>query len=139
MSQSFEAQISAHVANYKNRLKAVVKNSAQHVFSVAQRPKAQGGNLPVLTGFLRGSFISGLNGSTAMTGPDVYEMVISGYELGDSIFGGWTANYALRREHGFNGYDSLGRAYNETGDQFMNKAAAEWVPTVHREAARFPV
>jgi hypothetical protein len=117
MAQSFEAQVTAFVAKTKQRVEAVFKASAQEVFSIAQTPVAQGGAMPVDTGFLRNSLVAGLNGSTAMSGPDSYVVAIAGATLGDTIEGGWTASYARYVEYG-----TRGRA----GRRFAGQAAAQW-------------
>lgn len=127
MAQSFEAQVSAWVAKSQRRIEAVFKQSAQEVFSTAQKPVAQGGNMPVDTGFLRNSLISGLNGSTSLTGPDSYTLAIAQAKLGDSVFGGWTANYARPVEYGARG---------RQGRRFAGQAAAQWQAIVKRNAAK---
>lgn len=124
---SFEAQVSAFVAKSKSRVEAVFKASAQEVFSIAQTPADMGGNMPVKTGFLRNSLVSGLNGSTSMTGPDSYVLAIAQAKLGDSVFGGWTANYARHQEYG-----ARGRA----GRRFAGQAAAQWQMIVARNGDR---
>ena len=124
MSQ-FTAQIMAFAEDSKRRMELVVKQSAQDVGDLAQRPVAQGGNMPVDTGFLRNSLIAGLNGSTSLKGPDSYVLAIAGAELGDSIFFGWTANYARFVEYG-----TQGRA----GRFFALNAAQQWQAIVARNA-----
>jgi hypothetical protein len=127
MAQSFTAQVDASLEKSWQTLEAVFKQSAQDVFSTAQTPVAQGGNMPVRTSTLRNSLISGLNGSTSMTGPDSYALSIIGAKLGDTVFGGWTAEYALHVEYG-----SQGRP----GRRFMGQAAAQWQAIVARNAAK---
>lgn len=117
------------------RLEMIFKESAQEVFSRAQLPKAQGGNMPVDTGNLRNTFIAGLNGTTALTGPDAYVAAIAGAKIGDVVFGGWTAAYAARQEFGFVGQDSLGRSYNQEGNGFARKAAMGWQNIVAEKTA----
>lgn len=128
MAEAFEATVAAHVARYKATLERVFKASAQDVIELAQRPVAQGGRMPVDTGFLRNSLVSGLNGSTALSGANSYVVTIAGADLGDSIFAGWTANYARHVEYG-----ARGRA----GRFFMRGAAQQWQQIVDRNAAAF--
>lgn len=121
----FSAQVNDYVRKYKERMEAVFKQSAQDVIAQAQTPVAQGGNMPVDTGFLRNSLVSGLNGSTSLTGADSYVLAVAGANLGDSIFAGWTANYARYQEYGPNG---------RPGRFFMRAAAQNWQDIVTRNA-----
>lgn len=136
MVTKFAAQLDKWANQTSRDLELIFKESAQELFSKAQTPVAQGGNMPVDTGFLRNSFVSGLNGSTSLTGPDAYVAAIAGAKLGDVVFGGWTAKYAARIEFGFSGQDSLGRTYNQDGRGFARKAAMEWQQIVQRNAAK---
>lgn len=136
MADSFQAQVEKWANQTTRDLELIFKQSAQEVFSKAQTPVAQGGNMPVDTGFLRNSFVAGLNGSTSLTGPDAYVAAIAGAKLGDVVFGGWTAKYAARMEFGFFGQDSLGRTYNQAGMGFARKAVMQWQQIVERNAAK---
>lgn len=127
MTKTFTAQVKAFEELTKEKLELVVKQSAQDVFSIAQTPVAQGGNMPVDTGFLRNSFVSGLNGSTSLTGPDAYVAAIAGMELGDSVFGGWTASYALHVEYGTS---------RMAGRHFALSAFQQWQAIVNGNAAK---
>lgn len=126
MSQ-FTAQIAAFAEKSKAKLELVVKQSAQDVGEIAQTPVAKGGNMPVDTGFLRNSLVAGLNGTTSLIGPDSYVLAIAGAEIGDSIFFGWTANYARPVEYG-----AQGRA----GRFFMLNAAQQWQRIVSQNAEK---
>lgn len=123
---TFTAQIKAFADRAKEKMEAVVKQSAQEVFSIAQTPKAQGGRMPVDTGFLRNSLIASLNGSTVGGGADAYVLAVAGAELGDTIFAGWTANYARFMEYGTS---------KTTANFFMLSAAQQWGAIVERNAA----
>lgn len=136
MVTKFSAQLDQWANQTSRDLELIFKESAQELFTKAQTPVAQGGNMPVDTGFLRNSFVAGLNGSTSLTGPDAYVAAIAGAKLGDVVFGGWTAKYAARIEFGFSGQDSLGRTYNQDGRGFVRKAAMEWQQIVQRNAAK---
>ncbi len=81
--------------------------------------------MPVKTGFLRNSLIAGLNGSTSLTGLNSYVLAIGRMELGDVVFGGWTAEYAAAQEYG-----SQGRV----GRFFMRGAAQQWQAIVAKNA-----
>lgn len=136
MADRFEAQVSAWVRKTEARMLAVFRDSVQDLFSVAQTTVPQGGDLPIDTGNLRNTFISGLNDGATMEGPDAYEFAVANAKIGDSVYGGWTAEYARRMEHGFVGTDSLGRVYNQQGFHFVANAAAQWQSIVDRNARR---
>lgn len=123
---TFTAQIKAFADRTQEKIEAVVKQSAQEVFSIAQTPKAQGGRMPVDTGFLRNSLIASLNGSTVGGGADAYVLAVAGAELGDTIFAGWTANYARFMEYGTS---------KTPANFFMLSAAQQWQAIVARNAA----
>ena len=123
---TFTAQIKAFADKSKEKLEAVVKQSAQEVFSIAQTPKAQGGRMPVDTGFLRNSLIASLNGSTVGGGADAYVLAVAGAELGDTIFAGWSAVYARHMEYGTS---------RTPGNFYMLSAAQQWQAIVARNAA----
>lgn len=117
MTGTFTAQIESFAAKSKAKIELVFKQSAQDVFEIAQRPVAKGGRMPVDTGFLRNSFVAGLNGSTSLSGADAYALVIAGADLGDVVFGGWTAEYARHIEYGTS---------RMVGRHFALGAAQEW-------------
>lgn len=120
----------------KRNVGLVVRQSIQDVSRLAQTPKAKGGRMPVDTGFLRNSYMAGLNGSTSLSGPVAYEAVIAGMKMGDTFTAGWTAPYARRMEFGFVGTDSLGRTYNQPGNFFMENALMQWDAINQANAAR---
>lgn len=122
---NFTAQIKAFADKSKEKIEAVVKQSAQEVFSIAQTPKAQGGRMPVDTGFLRNSLIAELNGATVAGGADAYVLAVAGLELGDVVFAGWTAEYARHMEYGTS---------KTPGNFYMLSAAQQWQQIVSRNA-----
>ena len=126
MTESFSAQVNAYVSETIERSTAVFKQSAQDVIADAQTRKKDGGRMPIKLSFLRNSHVSGLNGSTSLSGADNYSLTIARAKLGDSITGGWTADYALRIEFGFNDTDSLGRSYRQPPQFFLRGAAQKW-------------
>lgn len=124
---TFAAQVGAWAAETRSRTEAVFKSSAQDLLEVAQTPVAQGGNMPVDTGFLRNSLVSGLNGSTSLSGSDSYVLAVAGAKLGDVIEAGWTAKYARFVEYGTSKMQAR---------RFMGQAAAQWQAIVTRNAER---
>ena len=122
MSKTFSAQLSNWVRSSKSRLEAVVKESAQRLFEQAQTPIAQGGNLPVDTGFLRSSF--SVDYGSMPSGPaqnpgkknhtfdnSSIALRLTGFTPGETIYAGWTAEYAV---------------YMEVRYAFQRRAAQNW-------------
>jgi hypothetical protein len=122
---TFTAQIKAFADKSREKIEAVVKQSAQEVFSIAQTPKAQGGRMPVDTGFLRNSLVAELNGATVGGGADSYVLAVGAMDLGDTIFAGWTADYARHMEYGTS---------KTPGNFYMLSAAQQWQAIVARNA-----
>jgi len=130
--KNFTAQIKEWADLTERQMLAVVKQSAQDVFSGAQTAQAsvketggkfEIGKIPVDFGDLRRSFKSGLNGATVAEGADSYVMAIAQSKLGDVILGGWTAEYAKAIEFGT---ESIApRAYMRTN-------AAKWQSIVRK-------
>lgn len=133
---TFTVQMQAFRDKTKAQMRAALSASVQDVISEAQRPEAQGGRMPVDTGFLRGSLVSELNGAKIAEGADSYTLAAAQIEPGDVARFGWTAEYARRMELGFVGTDSKGRTYNQSGRHFVEGAAAQWPAIVERNAAR---
>lgn len=135
-NKKFTADVDAFAKLTKDKMLKVAKQSIQDVMLDAQTPVAKGGRMPVDTGFLRNSIVSGIEGSTSNEGNDAITFTIAGMDLGDVLTFAWTAEYALRRHYGFNGTDSLGRTYSETGALWRDAAAAKWQQTVRKNAFR---
>lgn len=127
------AQVDAFALATEKRMVALVRQSTQNTADIAQHPVAKGGRMRVDTGFLRASGQMSLNGLP--TGPvrgektekNSYETpvhttitALSKFELGNSVFFGWTANYARRR----NLYDG-----------FLDMAVKDWPNIVARVAS----
>lgn len=125
MASKFGDQVKAFAAKAKERQLAIFRESAQAVMEEASTPEGEGGKMPVATGFLRNSAVASTAGPPDGDGGDP-TLVFSGIELGQTVWAGWTAAYALRMEHGFYGEDSLGRVYAQAGKGFMRSAAQNW-------------
>lgn len=130
----FAAQIAELAEKTLEQQRAVMSASIQDVIEAAQLPVAQGGRMPVDTGFLRNSLVSELNGSKVAEGPESYTLVAAQIEPGDTARFGWPAEYAMRIEYGFVGEDSLGRTFNQQGKFFVEGAAAQWQEIVAKNA-----
>jgi hypothetical protein len=138
-AKRFSADVDRWVRKSRARMAAVFKESTDRVIAEAQVPVAEGGRMRVDTGFLRASGQASLNGlpsgpSRPAEGVFRYThrredvaLVISRAQLGDTVFFGWTANYARHRE---------------VRDGFLRSAAQNWRPIVASVTAeakrRFP-
>ncbi len=144
---SFSATVSDWVTAEKARQTAVFRASVQEFVSQAQVTVPAGGNMPISTGFLRASILISREGppiSRADGQPEAGKaypengqvaLVIAGAEIGETIYGAWSAAYAKRMEYGFVGTDSLGRQYNQVGFGFVAKAAQKWPEIVAEQSA----
>ncbi len=133
MAKSFSASVSDWVKKTKERQVAVFREAAQEVIKDAQKPVSSGGNMPVITGFLRASGRATLgspqlsqtvNASGAAVSWDESQIagVIASATLKDTISFVYTANYA---------------GYVETRRGFVRLAAQKWpqiVASVSRRA-----
>ena len=135
MASKFGDQVRAFANKAKLRQEVIFRESAQELMDEANTPEAQGGKLPVVTGFLRNSQAASTSG---MPGADAGQpsLVLLKVEVGQTVWMGWTAVYALRMEHGFYGEDKLGRVYAQAGKGFARAAAQNWQFIVQRVAAQ---
>lgn len=131
--KSFAAQVSEAVAKYEKRMEATFKSSVQDLVEEVTKPVAKGGRMRVDTGFLRSSLMASTaqmplanaarprDGTNYDLDEGAIEAVIIGAELGDTIYLGFTANYARPREY----YDG-----------FVEGAALQWAQIVDRNAKK---
>lgn len=128
--QTFSAQVDAWTRKSKARMEAVAKTATQELFIEVLRPVEQGGRMRVDTGFLRASFQASLDApvNLSVENPDPengsfdadigsISLVINGAEIGQTIFGTFTANYARAREYGARG---------QSPDAFVLTNAQRW-------------
>jgi hypothetical protein len=127
MAGTFAADLRKFADLTKRDLRDVFRASVQDVVEDMQTPKAQGGRMPVDTGNLRNTMVSGLNGSFGPPSADGYALTIAGADVGDVARFGYTAKYAIHQELG-----SQGRA----GNHFMGTAAAKWPQVVEANARK---
>ena len=135
---SFAAQVSAWVAETKQRQEAVYKESAQRVVAVMQTPRGAGGFMRVDTGFLRASLVATTSAALPPTiekpdgdGKFSYDagqisLVIAGADIQTPITVVYTANYARHREYGARG---------QAPDRFVALAAQQWPRIVNEVCA----
>lgn len=141
MADNFDVQIDKIVADTKEKMFAVVKNSIQEVVQDAQTPVAKGGLMRVDTGFLRSSGIAALNeipsgpsegrkrepGEIGVLPEYKYDekgfltSILLKMKMGDTFYFGWTAKYAEIRE---------------LFDGFMETALMRWEDIVKEQVRR---
>jgi len=140
--QTFAADVSAWAELTQEKLRKVAMDSISDVMEGAMT-SARGitaggvrieGRIPVVTGDLINSLVSGINGSGGAVGSMSYATVISGMELGDTLSFVWNIEYAARVEFGFTGTDSAGRTYQQQGWNFVGYNAARWPEIVAKNA-----
>ncbi|PRD42120.1 hypothetical protein C5748_18395 [Phyllobacterium phragmitis] len=138
---SFSAQVAAFAEKIPGAVESVFKESVQEVVAEMQTPKDAGGRMRVHTGFMRASLMAStaampsINPSArppAGTEPksipyveDSIEAVITGADINDTLYFGYTAAYAGYREYGTNG---------QPADAFVRLAAQNWSEIVDRKA-----
>ncbi|HXU02761.1 MAG TPA: HK97 gp10 family phage protein [Polyangia bacterium] len=133
-NRQFSATVSAWVLQTQARMNAVFRESTQRVVSQAQR------RIPVDTGFARASVRASLEamppidptfrGDPGRTYAPTGEVsvVIAGAQIGQTIYVGWTANYAIFLEYG---------SSQQAPNGFVRVSAQEWpriVSEVSQEA-----
>lgn len=128
---NLSATVDKFVKETKERLTAVVRQSVQDLVNEAQTPVAKGGKMPVDTGFLRASGqmsltgmpsgpVRGEDGQSYDYNPAATLKVLGEFKDGDTIFFGWTADYAK---------------YREAYDGFLISAVQNWQTIVNKNAA----
>ncbi|MBV6657196.1 MAG: HK97 gp10 family phage protein [Devosiaceae bacterium] len=131
MAERFSATVERWAHESEERLEAVFKMAVQMVLDeVINRT-------PVDTGFLRASAAASTTGFAPLVDGrgvvgqtyqvDAYEVVISGSELGDTIFFNFTANYAVYVENGARGRAPVG---------MVKLSAQNWQSYVDRAVAQ---
>ena len=131
----FSADVDAFVQQTNKRMRALVLQSTEDLINQAQTPVAKGGKMRVDTGFLRASgqvSLTGMpsgptRGDTNKDGSKRKYRVsdfsasakLTGFQLGETIFFGWTAEYAK---------------YREAYDGFLYSAIQNWQSIVNRVA-----
>ncbi len=117
---SFTGDIEAWVAKTQRRMIAVFQTSASFLAEeIIERT-------PVDTGFLRASFSTQLNRPVQIGDSGQDMSAISQAGVGDTIYMGFGAVYAMRIEYGFDGPDSLGRVYHQAGAAMVRLSVQNW-------------
>jgi hypothetical protein len=126
----FTADVDAFVQGTRKRMRALVLQSTEDLINQAQTPVAKGGKMRVDTGFLRASGQISLTGMPAGStrGEDGKRYRakninatadLAGFTLGETIYFGWTAEYAK---------------YREAYDGFLFSAIQNWQTIVNKVA-----
>ena len=114
----------------QGRIDAVLKDATQTVIRTAQRTKAQGGRMPVITNTLRGSLQSSVAGGASGEGEESYIMVSGSMEGGDVAtftWGNGEVPYARPVNNGRNG---------RPGAHFVEGAVDQWPAIVRASIAK---
>jgi len=114
----------------QRRTDAVLKDSTQTVIRTAQKTKAKGGRMPVITGNLRNSLQSSIAGGASGQGEESYIMVaatIKGGDLATFTWGNSEFPYARPVNNGRNG---------RPGAHFVEGAVDQWPAIVRASIAK---
>lgn len=141
MPDIFELQIDRFVLNTEEKLLAVTRESIEAVVEDAQLPGpskndpvGQGGKMRVDTGFLRATGLAQIGSmpfgpsnerdakSRYVWAKNQLEIVLASMKIGDTLYFGWTADYARIREM----YDG-----------FLEGAVQKWQTHVDESVKRF--
>jgi len=120
----------------EKRIDAVLKDSTQTVIRTAQKTKAKGGRMPVITNNLRDSLESSIAGGASGDGEESYILVAGNMKGGDLATFTWTAEYARRVNDGFVDDDKMGRTYSQVGAHFVEGAVDQWPAIVRASIAK---
>ena len=111
----------------EKRIDAVLKDSTQTVIRTAQKTKAKGGRMPVITNNLRDSLESSIAGGAKGEGEESYILVAGNMKGGDLATFTWTAEYAAAVNNGNNG---------RPGAHFVEGAVDQWPAIVRASIAK---
>lgn len=154
MREDFGEQVKKWVTKAEKRYRATTKTAVKNVVNDAQTPKGKGGNMPVITSFLRGSLVAAVgempSGATKPNKGDestpanetqegsgfAYALALWEPNAEEVFYVGWSAAYARRIEYGFDGTDSLGRKYKQQGSGFLRLATQNWDEHVKKAARK---
>lgn len=126
----YAAKVRQWTDKQKRNTQSILRTATQEVLNEAQRPVAQGGNMPVDIAFLRNSLASGLDGSFGPEAPDSYVLTIASFKAGRVANFAWTAPYARSRHY-------KPESFGQGGGMWRDKAAANWQNIVSKVAKSF--
>lgn len=125
-NRKFIADVKKFEDKTADQMLRVAKQSLQEIIRDAQNPVAQGGSMPVESGFLRNSLVTQLNGGDVGMGETSYILGLASMKLGDPFAVAWTADYAIPRHY------MVG--VGQGGGLWRDKAAQKWSRTVAKNA-----
>lgn len=126
MAGSFAADLSRFAELTEDKMRRVMQASLQDVLTIAQTPVAQGGQMPVDTGFLRNSLVSELDGAEVAQGADSFVLTIAQMWIGQTARFAWIAAYAIPRHYAV--------GVGQGGGMWRDLAAQQWQAIVERNA-----
>lgn len=127
-NRKFIADVEAFADKTAKQMLAVARQSIQDTVRDAQRTVADGGSMPVDTGFLRNSLVTEVRGVEVGEGADSYTLGLSALKLGDPFQVAWTAEYAIPRHY------MVG--VGQGGGLWRDRAAQQWSRIVANNARR---
>jgi hypothetical protein len=125
-NRRFIADVERFARLSADKMLRVARQSTQDVIREAQRTTAEGGDMPVDTGFLRNSLVTEVRGGEVGVGADSYTLGVSSMQLGDAFQVSWTAEYAIPRHY----------MVNANGGLWRDKAAQQWTRIVAENVRR---
>ena len=127
-NRKFVADVSKFADKTADQMLKVARQSIQDTVRIAQRTVADGGDMPVDTGYLRNNLVTELRGAEVGKGADSYVLGVSSLQLGDPFQVAWKAEYAIPRHY------MVG--VGQGGGLWRDKAAQQWSRLVAQNAAR---
>jgi len=121
-------------AKLKHRMRYLKIMTAARIMQAQQRPRDQGGPMPVVSGELRDSLVVDAGGRL-LIGTYAYRELLSLPAFKGPITWGWTVPYADRINYGFTGIDSMGRNYNQAGVHYIEYGEG-LAPRIARDEAK---
>jgi hypothetical protein len=136
---TFSATVENWVKASHIAMEAIAKSSTQEVVRLMRLPKTAGGHMPIDTSFLQNSLVGSTSSmpqvdpkADGSSGPDTgnfsaIEGIIASWTLGQTMYLGFTANYAE--------YQNYGTVFF-AGNHFVELAVQQWSTIVKKEEQR---
>lgn len=135
MSDNISVDVEKFITLVQKRVDLIVKDAIQQVVLGATVPKAQGGRMPVDTGFLRNSMVAAIG--TYPVGPSTPDSdpmgvpptvsimpTVNQWDLTEPLYIGFSANYA-RQQEAANGFiEAEVQKWPQTVRESIGKLAA---------------
>lgn len=124
----FTADIAEFQRLTLDKMRLVARRSIEDTINLAQTPVAQGGDMPVDTGTLRGSLVSLIVGGLSSQGADSHLVTIAQLEIGNIARFEWSADYAVPRHY------MIG--VGQGGGLWRDKAVQRWQAIVRENVSK---